>query len=188
MMFEPSIKMRPFRSIGLIVLVLLFVQGCATNSATGGRILAKSESWEINTGRQYHQQILQQYQVYNDPKLQNYVNDIGQRLAKSSHRSHLDYTFTVLDSPEVNAFALPGGYIYVTRGIMAYMTKEAHLAGVLGHEIGHVTGHHGAQRARQQQARAVARLLPQLNLEVVGQSATVSQRKPRFFTISNASI
>ena len=136
--------------------VAMVVQGCATNSATGGRIIAKSESWEIKTGQQYHPEILKQYTVYNDPKLQNYVDSIGQRLAKQSHRPDLDYTFTLLDSPQVNAFALPGGYIYITRGIMAYMTKEAHLAGVIGHEIGHVTGHHGAQRAQQQEAAGIA--------------------------------
>lgn len=155
-MFNLVFLTNKLRAIVTISLLVMFVQGCATNSATGGRIIAKSENWEINTGKQYHQEILKQYTVYNDPQLQNYVNNIGQRLAKQSHRPHLDYTFTVLDSPEVNAFALPGGYVYVTRGIMAYMTKEAHLAGVIGHEIGHVTGHHGAQRAQQQEAAGIA--------------------------------
>ncbi len=80
------------------------------------------------------------------------MNDIGQRLAKHSHRSELVWHFTLLDSPEINAFALPGGYVYVTRGIMAYLESEADLAGVIGHEIGHVTARHGAQRATKQQA------------------------------------
>ena len=79
------------------------------------------------------------------------MNEVGQKLAKQSHRSQLPWTFTVLDSPEVNAFALPGGYVYVTRGIMAYLDSEAELAGVIGHEIGHVTARHGAQRATRQQ-------------------------------------
>ncbi len=70
---------------------------------------------------------------------------------EQSHRANLKWTFTVLDSPEVNAFALPGGYVYVTRGIMAYLDSEAELAGVIGHEIGHVTARHGAQRATRQQ-------------------------------------
>ena len=94
--------------------------------------------------------------MYNDPELQKYVNDIGQRLARKSHRPDLPFTFTLLDSPEVNAFALPGGYVYITRGIMSYMNKESHLAGVIGHEIGHVTGRHGAQRAAQQQLSTAA--------------------------------
>ncbi|RBP48940.1 M48 family metalloprotease [Arenicella xantha] len=133
-------------SIGLS----LFLIGCATDPVTGRPTLARSESWEIQQGARYHQEILKQYQVYDDPELQAYVNDVGQKLAAKSHRSHLKFTFTVLDSPEVNAFALPGGYVYVTRGIMAYMTKESHLAGVIGHEIGHVSGLHGAERAAQQ--------------------------------------
>ncbi len=132
------------------------LQGCATNPVTGKRQLAMSESWEISTGRANHPKILQEYSVYEDPELQAYLNEIGQRLAKKSHRSHLDFTFTLLDSPQVNAFALPGGFIYVTRGIMAYMTKESHLAGVLGHEIGHVTAAHGAQRAAQAQLGGLA--------------------------------
>src|SRR5690606_33053344 len=84
-------------------------------------------------------------------RLQAYVNEVGQKLARQSHRSNLQWTFTVLDSPEVNAFALPGGYVYVTRGIMAHLDSEAELAGVIGHEIGHVTARHGAQRATRQQ-------------------------------------
>lgn len=135
----------------IVVSVLVFLQACATDPVTGRPSFALSESWEINAGKQYHPEILKQYQVYDDPELQKYVDDIGQRLAKKSHRPDLPFTFTLLDSPQVNAFALPGGYVYVTRGIMAYMTKESHLAGVIGHEIGHVTGRHGAERAAQQQ-------------------------------------
>lgn len=140
----------------LLAVILLLLQACSTNPVSGKRELAMSEGWEINAGKQYHQQILKQYSVYDDPELQKYVDDIGQRLAKKSHRPDLPFTFTLLDSPQVNAFALPGGFVYVTRGIMAYMNKESHLAGVIGHEIGHVTGRHGAQRAAQQQIAGVA--------------------------------
>jgi len=133
----------------VLFISIVVLQGCATNPVTGKPTLARSESWEIKTGRANHPKILQQYAVYDDPELQAYINEIGQKLAAKSHRSNLEYTFTLLDSPQVNAFALPGGYIYITRGIMAYMTKEAHLAGVIGHEIGHVTAAHGAQRAAQ---------------------------------------
>jgi len=140
----------------LVIVGLLLMQACATDPVTGKSTFARSESWEIKQGQRYHQEILKQYQIYDDPELQAYVNRIGQKLAAKSHRSHLDFTFTLLDSPQVNAFALPGGYIYVTRGIMSYMSKEAHLAGVIGHEIGHVSGLHGAERAVQQTASQIA--------------------------------
>jgi predicted Zn-dependent protease len=109
------------------------------------------ERAEIAEGAKGHQEVLKEYGELKDPRLQAYVNDIGQRLAKQSERANLQWKFTVLDSPDVNAFALPGGYVYVTRGIMAYMSSEADLAGVLGHEIGHVTARHGAQRATRAQ-------------------------------------
>jgi len=139
-----------------IIILAAVMTGCATNPVSGKRELAMSESWELSAGAKYHEQILKQYQVYDDPALQHYVDSIGQRLAKKSHREDLNFTFTLLDSPQVNAFALPGGYVYITRGIMAYMSKESHLAGVIGHEIGHVTARHGAQRAAQQQVAGVA--------------------------------
>jgi predicted Zn-dependent protease len=109
------------------------------------------EKTEIAEGRKAHEEVLKEYSVYANPRMQAYVNDIGQKLAKQSHRANLQWTFTVLDSPEVNAFALPGGYVYITRGIMAYLDSEAELAGVISHEIGHVTARHGAQRATRQQ-------------------------------------
>jgi predicted Zn-dependent protease len=110
------------------------------------------EKSEVAEGKKAHEEVMKEFGgPLANPKLQAYVNDIGQRLAKQSHRAHLTWTFTVLDSPDVNAFALPGGYVYVTRGIMAYMDSEADLAGVIGHEIGHVTARHGAQRATKQQ-------------------------------------
>ncbi len=140
----------------ILVLSIVVLQGCATNPVTGARTFAMGEDWEIQTGRANHPKILQEYSVYEDPELQAYVNEIGQKLAAKSHRANLDFTFTLLDSPQVNAFALPGGFIYITRGIMAYMTKEAHLAGVIGHEIGHVTAAHGAQRAAQAQIGGIA--------------------------------
>ena len=109
------------------------------------------EATEIAEGAKGHKQVLAEYSALANPRLQTYVDGIGQRLAAQSHRANLKWTFTVLDSPEVNAFALPGGYIYITRGIMAYLDSEAELAGVVGHEIGHVTARHGAQRATRQQ-------------------------------------
>ncbi len=129
--------------------------GCGTSvvNPVSGRAerSVMDEAAEIADGQKAHPQVLAEYGALDNPRLQAYVNDIGQRLAQRSHRANLKWTFTVLDSPEVNAFALPGGYIYVTRGILATLNDEADLAGVLGHEIGHVTARHGAQRATREQ-------------------------------------
>jgi len=123
------------------------IGGCATNPVTGGTdIVTMSEAQEIELGRKMHPQILQQYGRFDDEELQQYVNEVGQRIAVKSHRPNLQYTFTVLDSEDVNAFALPGGYVYITRGIMAYLNSEAELAAVLGHEIGHVTARHSVRQ------------------------------------------
>src|SRR5215213_608505 len=90
-------------------------------------------------------QVRQEMGVYNDPELQRYITEVGTRLARSSERPNLPWHFTVVDEPAVNAFALPGGQIYITRGILAFLKDEEQLAGVLGHEIGHVTARHSAQ-------------------------------------------
>lgn len=128
--------------------------GCASNPVTGGTdVVMISEAKEIEIGRETHPKILQQYGRYDDEALQDYVNQVGQRIAAVSHRPNLQYTFTVLDSAEVNAFALPGGYVYITRGIMTYLNSEAELVAVLGHEVGHVTARHGV---RQQSGAAAA--------------------------------
>lgn len=106
-----------------------------------------SEQDEIKLGRDSNPEIIKQYGgAYDDAALQTYVNGIGQSLAAVSHRSELEYHFTVLDSPMVNAFALPGGYVYITRGLIAYLNSEAELAAVLGHEIGHVTARHSVRQ------------------------------------------
>ena len=130
-----------------LCLVALSVLGCAVNPVTGKReISLVSESQEIEIGRSSDPHIIATYGLYNDPVLAAYVDSIGQTMARLSHRGDLPFTFRVLDSPVINAFALPGGYVYVTRGILAHMNNEAELAVVLGHEIGHVTARHGAQR------------------------------------------
>jgi predicted Zn-dependent protease len=125
----------------------LLLTHCAQNPVSGGKdFVLMSEQQEIQQGAQAHKEVLQEYGVVNDPELQAYVNRVGKGLATKSHRSNLNWHFTVVDSPQVNAFALPGGYIYVTRGIMAYLNTEAELAGVVGHEIGHVTARHGVRQ------------------------------------------
>lgn len=140
---------------GALLLSVALLAGCGSamvNPVTGETERSvMSEDEELAEGAKAHAEVLQEYGVVANPALQAYVNGIGQKLAAQSHRSHLQWHFTVLDSPEINAFALPGGYVYITRGIMAYLDSEADLAGVLGHEIGHVTARHGAQRATRQQ-------------------------------------
>ncbi len=139
---------RPNAFFAVAVLAGALVLGsCATNPVTGGTdVVLMSEAQEIELGRKEHPQILRQYGRYDDEALQQYVNDVGQRIAKSSHRPDLQYTFTVLDSDMINAFALPGGYVYVTRGIMRYLNSEGELAAVLGHEVGHVTARHSVRQ------------------------------------------
>ena len=130
-----------------------------------------TEDQEISIGRRAHQEIMRQYRPYSDPELQSYVEGIVRELSQQSHRKNLVFHVTVLDSPQINAFALPGGYIYITRGIMAYMSSEAELAGVLGHEIGHVTARHGV---RQQSAGTLTDLLG-TGIEVLTGSQIASQ-------------
>ncbi|GAB4123566.1 MAG: M48 family metalloprotease [Sideroxydans sp.] len=136
-----------------LLLSALTFTGCAQNPVSGRQdFVMMSEAQEIALGRQSDVEVRKQYRVYDDPALQAYVNRVGQAVAIHSHRPQLTYHFTVVDSPEINAFALPGGYIYITRGIMAYLNSEAELAAVLGHEIGHVTARHGVRQQSAAQA------------------------------------
>ena len=115
-----------------------------------------SEDQEISLGQKYNLEILEEMTAYPDPVLEEMVQRVGKKLASHSHRPGLSYHFTIIDSTQVNAFALPGGYIYITRGMLAYLNSEAELAAVLGHEIGHVTARHSV---RQQSTSAVTGIL-----------------------------
>ena len=130
-----------------ILLLALVVWGCATNPATGKRqVMLMSEAQEIALGRESDADVRKQMGIYNDANLQKYVSDVGARLAKAAHRPTLPWTFTVVDESAVNAFALPGGFIYITRGILPFLRNEAELAAVMGHEVGHVDARHSAQQ------------------------------------------
>jgi predicted Zn-dependent protease len=134
-----------FRIVPMLAAVT--VVACATNPATGNREFSlMSEAQEIQLGQEMDGQIRQEMGVYENAELQRYVDSVGQRLAKTSERPNLPWHFTVVDEPAINAFALPGGYIYLTRGILPFLDDESELAGVLGHEIGHVTARHSAQQ------------------------------------------
>ncbi len=160
----------------LACLAMLALTGCAQNPVSGRQdFVIMSEAQEIRFGRDADAGVHKQYKAYESAALQDYVNGVGQKIAQQSHRPNLQYHFTVLDSPEVNAFALPGGYVYITRGILAYLNSEAELAAVLGHEIGHVTARHGVRQASAAQAAdigmAVASIfVPQINSANLGQT------------------
>ncbi|MHB1186050.1 M48 family metalloprotease [Thiobacillus sp.] len=144
---------KAYRRIAVIALGALALTHCAQNPVTGDKdFVLMSEQQEVQLGAQAHQEVLKEYAALDNPALQAYVSEVGQRLAQQSHRPNLQWHFTVVDSSDVNAFALPGGYVYITRGLMAYLNSEAELAGVVGHEIGHVTARHGV---RQQSAQTV---------------------------------
>ena len=130
----------------------LVISSCSINPATGEESFTAfmSPSQEMEIGAEEHPRVMKEFGgAYEDAEIRRYVTSLGRFLASSSEMPDLPFTFTVLDSPVVNAFALPGGYIYVTRGLMALGNSEAELAGVLAHEIGHVTGRHTAQRYSQ---------------------------------------
>lgn len=139
----------------------LLLSGCASNPATGETdVVLMSEYGEIKKGREMHEALVADgTAVYDDENVQAYVDRIGQHLAKNSDRPDIAYTFTVLDNENINAFAFPGGYIYMNRGLMTYLDNEAELAAVLGHEIGHVTARHAV---RQQSAAAANNVMAQM--------------------------
>ena len=133
--------MRRVTYIAMLALGMLIA--CVKDPVTGKRELVLiGESEEIAMGRQGSADVEASMGLYQDTELSAYVEELGQSMAQASERAHLPWQFRVVDSPVVNAFALPGGYVYLTRGILAYMNSEAAMAGVLGHEIGHVTARH----------------------------------------------
>lgn len=143
--------MNPFKTAAL-VLAALAACACAVNPVTGQReLMLYSEGQEIELGQQTDVEVAATYGVYDDKDLAAYVSRMGLALAAKTQRPGLPYRFAVLDSPVVNAFAVPGGSVYVTRGILAMMSSEAELAAVLGHELGHVNARHSMRRLSQQQ-------------------------------------
>jgi predicted Zn-dependent protease len=139
-------------SLAGALLALALLCDCATNPVTGRREFSLvSAAQEAQMGKEGYGAVLAEYGAYEDSTVQRYVAGVGMRLAKVSHLPDLDWHFTVIDDPSVNAFAMPGGYIYITRGILAHLNSEAQLAGVLGHEIAHVTRRHSAAQLSRQQ-------------------------------------
>jgi len=144
--------MRRIRILAALLLWAAAQSGCATNPVTGQRqISLVSSDQELAMGQEGYKAVLQEYGAYDDAALAKFVDGVGQKDGHVSHLPTLAWHFTVLDDPTVNAFAMPGGYIYVTRGILAHLNSEAQLAGVVGHECGHVTARHSAQQITKQQ-------------------------------------
>ncbi|WP_345264997.1 M48 family metalloprotease [Nibrella viscosa] len=139
--------------IARLVLLTAFIglQACTRNPVTGKRqVVFMSKEQEIAMGQQAHPSVVATMGLYEDKKLTDFINQKGKAMAQISHRPDLPYQFYIVDSPVVNAFAVPGGYVYFTRGIMAHFNNEAEFAGVLGHEIGHITAQHSARQQSSQ--------------------------------------
>lgn len=166
-----------------LALMACLLGACAFNPATGGvDVVTMSESQEIEIGKKMHDELAKAGELYQREPLERYVESVGQRLAAVSHRTDIAYSFHVIDSPEINAFALPGGYIYINRGLLAYLRNEAQLAAVLAHEIGHVTARHAVRQKTAQSAGTVMSIITFIgtgsatlaDLTQLGSSALVS--------------
>jgi len=169
----------------LIATVLLFgILGCAVNPITGKReVMIFSDAEEIDLGKSADPDIRWQFGgVYKDAQLLDYVNSVGQLVSAVSHRSSIPYHFTVVDSSVVNAFALPGGYVYITRGLLARLENEAQLASVLGHEIGHVTARHSMKRLQSNLAFNIGLVLGD---QIASGSRTYRQNRGMIKTVSS---
>ena len=150
---------------------------CARNPATGKReLMLVSESQEIAMGKENDPAIVAQMGLVADEGLQRYVSGLGLTLAKKSERPNLPWTFRVLDDPTVNAFAVPGGFIYVTRGILVHMNSEAELVTVLGHEVGHVTARHSAAQMSKQQVAGLGMMAGMVLAPELAQYAQAAQQ------------
>jgi predicted Zn-dependent protease len=165
------------RSVLLSLLLVVVLGGCEINQETGSldfNTVRPEEEKDI--GAEAHRQVLAEFGgVYYDPALAAYVERVGQKMSEQSKTRNFDYQFTILDSPSINAFALPGGFIYITRGLLALISSEAELAGVLGHELAHVTARHGAQRLSRMRAeeRFCAAFLCDFELPVLSDMAAI---------------
>lgn len=151
-----SSSLRKLLTLGSIALTAMCLAGCAINPVSGQRdFVLISEDQEIAMGADGARSVAATIGEVQDPALQQYVQSLGQRLAVDSERPHLPWTFRVLDDPTPNAFAFPGGYIFITRGLLGLMGNEAELVSVLGHEIGHVTARHSVIMMSRAQAAQI---------------------------------
>ncbi|MBZ5560524.1 MAG: M48 family metalloprotease, partial [Acidobacteriia bacterium] len=160
----------------VLLLTAAVMAACATNPVTGKRELSlMSEEQELQIGREQDVQVRKEMGVYSDEALQKYIMDIGVRLSRVSERPELPWHYTVVDSPAINAFALPGGYIYITRGIMPFLDDESQVAGVLGHETGHVTARHANQQYSRSTSAGLGLLLGSIFVPAARPFASLGQ-------------
>lgn len=171
------------RIAACLLLATAFLSGCASEdrsslrAETGGVII--SERQEMAMGKTIAQEVLKEFTSYDDPALNAYVNRVGQAVAKVSDRPNIPYHFTVLDHPVVNAFAAPGGYIFVTRGLLSNVQNEAQLAVILGHEVGHVVERHAMKQLQAQTVTLVAQIasaVKGMGAESVGAAGDMAAR------------
>ncbi|MFD1215166.1 M48 family metalloprotease [Microbulbifer celer] len=156
--------------------LLAAAAGCAFNPATNRPdLVLMSQEKEIKIGREMHEKLVASTPVYNDPILSAYIEHVGQKIAKASDRPDLNYHFTIIDSQDINAFALPGGYVYINRGLLTYLQSEAEMAAVLAHEIGHITARHAVRQKTASTGAGVASVLSVLvtGSGVVGEAANL---------------
>ncbi len=148
-----------FFLVAVVIASILVITACIRNPVTGRRqIMLISERQEIAMGAEYDPQLVAAMGLYENPKLQAYLEEKVREMGLISHRPHLKYHIRLLDSPVVNAFAVPGGYIYLTRGILAHFNNKAELIGVIGHEMGHITARHTVSRMSNQTLAQLALL------------------------------
>lgn len=167
----PAIGRRSFLKGGLATAGMAGLAACSVNPATGRYNFGSIED-DVSTGRSQHPEVLRSFGgAYDDPKLAKYVSDLGNDLVSRTENPNLRFTFTILNTQDVNAFAIPGGYVYVTRGLLALASNEAELAGVVGHEIGHVIARHGSERQTQG-------ILTQIGAAAIGIAAGVALGAP----------
>jgi len=154
------------------LLAVVVATGCAINPATGeNQLMFISEEQGVAMGRQADTEVIATIGLYPNEAWQSYIQQFGERLAATSERPDLPWTFRVVDDPAVNAFAIPGGFVYVTRGLLAHLTSEAELASVVGHEIGHITARHSAARMSKQQLLGAGLVIGSIASEQVARYA-----------------
>jgi len=168
--------MKNFIRISCLVAAISLIHSCARNPVTGkSQLVLMSEAQEIQMGKEADPQIIAQYGLYEDAALQSFITEKGRQMAAISHRPGLEYHFRIVDSDVLNAFAVPGGYVYFTRGIMAHFNNEAEFAGVLGHEIGHIAARHSVEQQRNQllgQVGLIAGMILSPQIAQFGQAAS----------------
>lgn len=149
--------MKKYIYFATIAILSLVIEACSVNPVSGKKQLSfMSESQEIAIGKENDPAVIAQFGLYPNDTLQNFIKEMGKKMVAISHRPNLPFEFRILDSDVINAFAVPGGYVYFTRGIMAYFNDEAQFAGVLGHEIGHITARHSSQQYTKQMLTQIA--------------------------------